>query len=55
MNGTQQKGRFAARSYHPGGVALLRCDGSIDFVVDDVDLDAWRAAATRAGDEFDAL
>jgi prepilin-type N-terminal cleavage/methylation domain-containing protein len=55
MNGTQQKGRFAARSHHPGGVALLRCDGGVGFVDDGVDLAAWQAAATRAGDEVDSL
>ena len=55
MNGTQQKGRFAARSDHVGGVGLLRCDGSVSFVDNVVDLAPWRALATRAGEESDHL
>jgi prepilin-type N-terminal cleavage/methylation domain-containing protein len=51
MNMTQQKGLLAARSYHPGGVMLLRCDGSVDFATDDVDLAVWRGLSTRAGRE----
>ena len=49
MNMTQQKGRFAARSFHAGGVNLASCDGSVRFVTDGVEPAAWRAAATRAG------
>jgi prepilin-type N-terminal cleavage/methylation domain-containing protein/prepilin-type processing-associated H-X9-DG protein len=41
----------AARSYHPGGVNLLFCDGHVAFVKDTVGLAAWRAIATRAGGE----
>ena len=51
MNATQQKGRFAARSDHAGGANVLRCDGSVAFVGDDVEHVVWQAAATRAGDE----
>lgn len=51
MNLPQQKGLFAARSYHPNGANVLFCDGSVRFVVDSVDLALWRAAATRAGAE----
>jgi prepilin-type N-terminal cleavage/methylation domain-containing protein/prepilin-type processing-associated H-X9-DG protein len=51
MNATQQKGRLAARSEHSGGANVLRCDGSVAFTGDDVDLVVWQAAATRAGDE----
>ena len=35
----------------PGGVHVLFCDGSVRFVVDEVDLDVWRAVATRGGNE----
>jgi prepilin-type N-terminal cleavage/methylation domain-containing protein len=41
----------AARSRHPGGVHILLCDSSVQFVTDDVDLTTWRAASTIKGDE----
>ena len=52
MNARQQKGRLAARSEHPGGVQRLQCDGSVGFVADAVEPDAWRAAASRSGGEL---
>jgi prepilin-type N-terminal cleavage/methylation domain-containing protein/prepilin-type processing-associated H-X9-DG protein len=46
----------AARSRHPGGVHAAMCDGSVHFVVDDVDLATWRAASTIKGEEvYDGL
>jgi prepilin-type N-terminal cleavage/methylation domain-containing protein/prepilin-type processing-associated H-X9-DG protein len=41
----------AARSRHQGGVNVVMCDGSVQFVVDDVDLATWRAASTTKGQE----
>ena len=41
----------AARSYHPGGVNLLYCDGHVAFAKDTVNLRVWRAISTRAGGE----
>ncbi len=41
----------AARSRHPGGVNLAMADGSVNFASDDIDVRAWRASSTRAGDE----
>ncbi len=41
----------AARSYHPGGVNLLFCDGHAAFIKDTVNLAVWRAISTRAGGE----
>ena len=41
----------AARSRHSGGVNAVMCDGSVHFIVDDVDLDTWRAASTIKGEE----
>jgi prepilin-type processing-associated H-X9-DG protein len=51
MNMAQQKALTAARGNHPGGVNVLLCDGAIRFVEDSIDLDAWHALATRAGNE----
>jgi prepilin-type processing-associated H-X9-DG protein len=42
---------MAARSFHPGGVNVLFCDGGVRFVRDGLPLAAWRALATRAGGE----
>jgi prepilin-type N-terminal cleavage/methylation domain-containing protein/prepilin-type processing-associated H-X9-DG protein len=41
----------AARSFHPGGVNVLFCDGGVRYVKDSVAPVAWRALATRAGNE----
>ena len=42
-------GVYRAASAHPGGVNLLLLDGAVRFVNDDIDLDTWKALATRAG------
>lgn len=44
-------GAIGARSEHPGGVHLLMLDGSVRFGRSGVDLQVWRALATRAGGE----
>jgi prepilin-type N-terminal cleavage/methylation domain-containing protein len=41
-----------ARSRHPGGVCLTMADGSVRFVVDEVDQSVWAAWGTRAGNEI---
>jgi prepilin-type N-terminal cleavage/methylation domain-containing protein/prepilin-type processing-associated H-X9-DG protein len=41
----------AARSAHSGGVTVLLCDGSVRFIGENIDLDNWRALATRGGGE----
>ena len=41
----------AARSRHPGGVYVAMCDGSVDFVDDNVSLRLWRALSTSRGEE----
>jgi prepilin-type processing-associated H-X9-DG protein len=38
-------------SFHPSGVNLLRCDGSVQFVAETISLPAWRALGTRHGGE----
>ncbi len=40
-----------ANSYHPGGVNLTLCDGSVRFVKDSVNLGTWRALGSRNGGE----
>jgi prepilin-type processing-associated H-X9-DG protein len=40
-----------AASYHRGGVNMLFLDGRVAFISQDIDLDAYRAIASRAGDE----
>jgi type II secretory pathway pseudopilin PulG len=43
--------RYAARSYHPGGVVTGLGDGSVRVVSETVDLDVWRAYGTVNGGE----
>jgi len=45
------KGHLAARSYHTGGVNVVRADGSVSFVRDSVTPATWYAFGTRAGGE----
>jgi prepilin-type N-terminal cleavage/methylation domain-containing protein/prepilin-type processing-associated H-X9-DG protein len=46
------KGHFASRSYHGGGVNVVRADGSVTFVTDTVDFQrTWRPFGTRMGGE----
>jgi prepilin-type N-terminal cleavage/methylation domain-containing protein/prepilin-type processing-associated H-X9-DG protein len=40
-----------ARSRHPGGVNVVMCDSSVQFVVDGVDFATWQAASTVKGNE----
>jgi prepilin-type N-terminal cleavage/methylation domain-containing protein/prepilin-type processing-associated H-X9-DG protein len=42
---------IAARSWHPGGVNVVLCDGSVHFVSETVDLQTWRALGSRDGGE----
>ena len=44
-------GHLAARSWHPGGVNALHCDGSVAFFDDGIDFAVWEAFATVAGEE----
>jgi len=39
----------SARSPHPGGVNVAMCDGSNHFIADSIDINVWRAYATRNG------
>ncbi|WP_169974660.1 DUF1559 domain-containing protein [Tautonia rosea] len=49
--GVIQVGWKGARSFHPGGVNVLFCDGSVRLVKESVDPLTWRALATRNGGE----
>ena len=41
-----------ARSQHQGGVNVAMADGSVRYVIDNIDLATWRAMGTRDnGDE----
>ena len=40
-----------ARSFHPGGVNLALCDGSVAFLGDSIDLRLWRALGSHDGGE----
>lgn len=42
---------FTPRSHHVGGVTISRCDGSLDFVSDNVELRVWRAMCSAQGAE----
>lgn len=42
---------FTPRSHHSGGVTASRCDGSVDFYSDNIDLRVWRALCTSQGNE----
>lgn len=56
-NGNAGSPTYAAitsRSFHPGIVNVLRVDGSVQTVGDTIDLQAWRAFATRALGEVTA-
>lgn len=50
-------GRIAttAKSNHPAGVQLGRCDGSVAFVPETVDILVWRALGSRNGGEVSGL
>ncbi len=50
-NCSEQDSHLAARSYHPGGVNALFCDGHVAFYTDSISLDIWQALATIAGGE----
>ncbi|MFW5693241.1 MAG: DUF1559 domain-containing protein [Thermoguttaceae bacterium] len=42
-------------SHHPGGAQFVRCDGSVVFVSESVNLGVYKAAASRSGGETETL
>ncbi|HET6882356.1 MAG TPA: DUF1559 domain-containing protein [Pirellulales bacterium] len=51
LNSANNYGLKGARSWHPTGVNLLLCDGSVRFVSESVNPVMWLYVATRAGGE----
>lgn len=47
-NASNEHSMVNASSYHPGGVNMVMCDGSVTFISDSVDGRAYRALASRA-------
>ncbi len=45
------KATMPASSRHIGGAHMLRCDGSVQFITESVDLKLWRAVGSRASGE----
>jgi len=45
------KATMPASSRHIGGAHMLRCDGSVQFITQSVNLALWRAVGTRGGGE----
>jgi prepilin-type N-terminal cleavage/methylation domain-containing protein/prepilin-type processing-associated H-X9-DG protein len=50
-NGGPTYAAVTARSYHPGGVNALFCDGSVRFIKDSINWMTWRALGTIASGE----
>jgi prepilin-type N-terminal cleavage/methylation domain-containing protein len=53
-NGSAGNSTYAivtSRSFHPGGVDVGLVDGSVRLIAETIDLQTWRALATRAGGE----
>ena len=44
--------KMSPRSRHPGGVNVLMCDSSVQFVTDDVNLSLFRAMGTSQGEDL---
>jgi len=49
--GAPNRSSWAANSFHPGGVNLTKCDGSVRFYPRTIDIQAWRAVGSRHGGE----
>jgi prepilin-type processing-associated H-X9-DG protein len=50
-NGGPTYAAVTARSYHPGGVNTLFCDGSVRFIKNSINWVTWRALGTIASGE----
>ena len=54
-NGVAGDSYMISRSRHQGGVMAALCDGSVQFVADNIDLTAWKAASSINGGETEGL
>ncbi len=52
LTGRSTRALMAPRSYHPGGVNVLLCDGHVSLLSDTIEQDVLHALATRAGGEI---
>jgi hypothetical protein len=43
---------MAARSAHPAGVVVGMCDGSVQFMSQNIDLTTYQALGTKSGGEM---
>ena len=41
-----------SRGFHPGGVTVSLCDGSVRFISESIAHEVWKALGTRAGNEL---
>jgi prepilin-type N-terminal cleavage/methylation domain-containing protein len=48
---SQRQVVMSARSYHPGGINVLSCDGSVHFIRDTVASDVWISFSSSGGGE----
>ena len=46
-----QKLQLSFSSDHPGGMQIVRCDGSVDFIQEDIDTVTWRDMGTRSSQQ----
>ncbi len=51
VDGSLLNGHVGAKSYHPGGVNVLFCDGSVKWVSSSITIATWMAIGTRGGGE----
>ena len=51
VSGSYMDHYLASRSRHPGMVHVSMCDGSVQRILDDIDLTVYRALSSIAGDE----
>jgi prepilin-type processing-associated H-X9-DG protein len=50
-NGGPTFASITSRSYHPGGVQVLKADGSVSFISESIRGEVWRGLGTIAGGE----
>ena len=46
---------YSFSSLHAGGANFAKCDGSTNFVNEDVDLNVYKASASRASGETEVI